>query len=240
MSTAILFDLDGTLIDNSMETFLPPYFSALTKKLAHLVAPEQLIAQLHASTRAMVTNADPTRTLADTFAADFFPRIGVPRETLMPLFDDFYAREYRDLRAYVNPIPAARQVVSRAFAARWPVVIATMPVFPLVAVQQRLVWGKLADFEYTLITAYENMRASKPNPAYYREIAEKIGHKPEDCIMVGNEVQNDILPAKRVGMKTFWVTNAAFMATDVPTDWRGTLAEFGALLERGELDAGKK
>lgn len=235
MPKAILFDLDGTLIDDSMETFLPPYFAALTKKLAHLVAPEKLIAQLNASTRAMVANTDPTRTLADTFTADFFPKIGLPRETLMPLFDDFYAHEYRDLRVFVNPIPEARVVVSRALAARGPVVIATMPVFPLVAVQQRLEWGKLSDFSYAFVTAYENMRASKPNPAYYREIAERIGCAPAECIMVGNEVQNDILPAKRVGMKTFWVTDAAFMATDVPTDWRGTLAEFGALLERGDL-----
>ena len=233
MPKAILFDLDGTLINDSMETFLPPYFAALTKKLAHLVAPEKLIAQLNASTHMMVANTDPTRTLADTFAADFFPKIGLPRETLMPLFDDFYAREYRELRAYVNPIPEARAVLRRAVESRIPIVIATMPVFPLVAVQQRLEWGKLADFSYALITAYENMRTSKPHLAYYREIAEKIGCAPEDCLMVGNEVQNDILPAKRVGMKTFWVTDAAFMATDVPADWRGTLADFGELLARG-------
>ena len=236
MPKAILFDLDGTLIDDSMETFLPPYFAALTQKLAHLVAPEKLIAQLNASTRAMVANADSTCTLADTFATDFFPKIGLPRETLMPLFDDFYAREYRDLRSYVNPIPEARTVVRRAFEARGPVVVATMPVFPLVAVQQRLEWGKLGDFSYALVTAYENMRTSKPHPAYYREIAEKIGCAPEDCLMVGNEVQNDILPAKRAGMKTFWVTDTAFMATDVPADWRGTLVEFGELLERGFED----
>lgn len=235
MPPAILFDLDGTLINNSMETFLPPYFAALTKKLAHLIAPERLIAQLHASTRAMVANTDPTRTLADVFADDFFPRIGLPRETVLPLFDDFYAREYRDLHIYVNPIPEARAIVQRACATRRPVVIATMPVFPRSAVEQRLEWGKLADLEYALITSYENMSASKPNPAYYREIAAKIGCAPEECVMVGNEAQNDILPAKRVGMKTFWVTDSAFMATDVPTDWRGTLAEFGALLERGEL-----
>jgi FMN phosphatase YigB (HAD superfamily) len=235
MPKAILFDLDGTLINDSMETFLPPYFAALTKKLAHLVAPDKLIAQLNASTRAMVANTDPTRTLADTFAADFFPKIGLPRETLMPLFDDFYAREYRELRAFVRPIPEAYAVVSHAVTARVPLVIATMPVFPLVAVQLRLEWGRLAEFPYALVTAYENMRTSKPNPAYYREIAEKIGCAPQDCVMVGNEVPNDILPAKRVGMKTFWVTDTAFMATDVPADWRGTLAEFGALLERGEI-----
>lgn len=240
MPKAILFDLDGTLISDSMDAFLPPYFSALTKKLAHLIAPEKLVAQLNVSTHAMVANTDPTRTLADTFAADFFPKIGLPRETLMPLLDDFYEREYRELRAFVNPIPEARAVVSRAVKSRVPIVIATMPVFPLIAVQQRLEWGKLADFPYKLITAYENMCASKPHAAYYREIAQKIECTPEDCIMVGNEVQNDILPAKRAGMKTFWVTDTAFMATDVPADWRGTLTEFGELLERGDLDPGTR
>ncbi|MCX7838408.1 MAG: HAD family hydrolase [Anaerolineae bacterium] len=236
MPKAILFDLDGTLIDNSMDTFLPPYFAALTKKLAHLISPDKLIAQLHASTRAMVANNDPARTLAEIFDADFFPSIGVPRETLMPLFEDFYAREYRELRVYVNAIPEARQVVARAFQSGARVVIATMPVFPLVAVRQRLEWGKLADFDYTLITAYENMSTSKPNPAYYREIAAKIGCAPGECVMVGNEVQNDILPAKRAGMKTFWLTNTAFMPTDVPADWRGTLTDLNELLERKELD----
>jgi len=236
MPKAILFDLDGTLIDDSMETFLPPYFAALTKKLAHLVPPDRLIEQLHASTRAMVANTDPTRTLAQVFDADFFACIGVPRETLMPLFEDFYAREYRDLQMYVNAIPEAREVVARAFESGARVVIATMPVFPLVAVRQRLEWGKLADFDYALITTYENMCTSKPNPAYYREIAAKIGCEPSECVMVGNEVQNDILPARRAGMKTFWLTDTAFMPTDVPADWRGTLADLKELLERKALD----
>jgi HAD superfamily hydrolase (TIGR01549 family) len=236
MPKAILFDLDGTLIDNSMDTFLPPYFAALTKKVAHLVPPDRLIEQLHASTRAMVANNDTTRTLAQVFEADFFPRLGVPRETLLPLFEDFYAREYRDLQMYVKALPLARAVVARAFQSGARVVIATMPVFPLVAVQERLAWGNLADFDYALITSYENMSTSKPNPAYYREIAAKIGCEPSECVMVGNEVQNDILPARRIGMKTFWLTDAAFTPTDVPTDWRGTLADLNELLERRGLD----
>ena len=84
-------------------------------------------------------------------------------------------------------------------------------------------------------TDYETMHASKPNPAYYREIAATIRCAPEDCVMVGNEVMNDIVPAKRAGMKTFWVTEVAEFPTDVPADWRGTLEDFGRLLERGEL-----
>ena len=77
------------------------------------------------------------------------------------------------------------------------------------------------------------MHASKPNPAYYREIAATIRCAPEDCVMVGNEIENDILPAKRAGMKTFFVTNAHNANLIAPADWIGTLADFSKLLENG-------
>src|SRR5574341_504719 len=236
MIKALLFDLDGTLIQNSMETFLPPYFSALTRKLAGVVPPSKFMAQLQASTRVMMANDDPTRTNAEVFAADFFPKIGLPREQLMPLLDDFYAQEFRDLRVFVKPMEEAREIVARAFELRYPVVIATAPVFPRTAIQQRLEWGNLGDFGYALITDYETMHASKPNPQYYREIAARVECAPDEWVMIGNDVEQDILPARRAGMKTFWITDAGDIPTDVPADWRGTLVDFGELLESGELE----
>ncbi len=235
MPKTLLFDLDGTLIENSMETFLPPYFEALTRKLDGLVPAERLIQQLQASTRVMVSNDDPARSNAQVFADDFFPKVGMPREQLMPLLDDFYAREYPALSVYTKPVAAAREVLADAFARRHPVVIATAPLFPIGALKQRLMWGDLADFPFALITDYETMHACKPNPAYYREIASRLDTPAANCLMIGNDVQMDILPARRAGMKTFWVTEAGGMATDVPADWRGTLAEFGELLHSGEF-----
>ncbi len=236
MPKPILFDLDGTLIENSMETFLPPYFSALTKKLAGVVVPERLVEQLRASTRLMVENNDPARTNAQVFADDFFPKIGVPRDKLMPLLEDFYTHEYCDLRVFTKPVEAAPEVLSRAVALHHPLVIATAPLFPLGALKQRLVWANLANIPYALITDYETMHACKPNPNYYHEIADRLQVKPEHCVMVGNDVQMDILPARRAGMKTFWITQAGGMPTDVPSDWRGTLSDFGDLLQSGQLD----
>ncbi|MBI5032333.1 MAG: HAD family hydrolase [Chloroflexi bacterium] len=233
MTHAILFDLDGTLIDDSMDVFLPPYFRALTKKVAHLVSPDKFIAQLTASTRAMVAKTDLSLTMEDAFAADFFPKLGVAREILMPLFDDFYAREYPQLRAVVKPIPEARMVVANAIAYGYQVIIATMPVFPGTAIRQRMEWAGIADLPYALVTDFETMHVSKPHSAYYREIATMIGCAPEDCVMVGNEVENDILPAKRAGMKTFFVTNAHNANVDAPADWRGTLIDLDKLLVRG-------
>ena len=234
MLKAILFDMDGTLIENSMETFLPPYFAALSKKMAHLVAPEKLIAQLRASTEVMMNNRDAARALADVFAADFYPQVGVPREQLEPVFEDFYAREYRDLRAFTRPVEGARAVIARAFDANLQVVIATGPFFPLTALQQRLEWGGLADFAYAFVTSYETMHACKPHAAYYREIAARLNVAPEECLMIGNDVQMDIVPARKAGMKTFWITNVGMFPTDVPCDWRGTLRDVGELLKKVE------
>jgi phosphoglycolate phosphatase-like HAD superfamily hydrolase len=152
MSKAILFDLDGTLVDDSMDTFLPPYFAALTKKMAGWVEPSRFIAQLQASTRAMVMSNDPTYPLEEIFAADFFPRLGAPRETFLPLIEDFYVSEYPHLRSLVNPVAGARDVVARAVQRGHPVVIATMPVFPRTAILQRMQWGHIADFPYALVT----------------------------------------------------------------------------------------
>lgn len=235
MPKTLLFDLDGTLIQNSMDTFLPPYFSALTKKLAGLVAADKLIAQLQTSTRLMMLNDDPRRTNAEVFAADFFPKIGVPREQLMPLFDDFYNHEYCDLQVFTQPVEGARELLTRALDRHHAVVIATAPLFPLGALKERLKWGNLADLPFALITDYETMHASKPNPAYYREICERLKCGAEECVMVGNEVEMDILPARRAGMKTFWITDSPEMPTDVPSDWRGALAGVGELLGTDEL-----
>lgn len=230
MPKSLLFDLDGTLIYNEMDIFLPPYFAALTKKLAGLVAAEKLIEQLQASTLVMMKNDNPAQTNAEVFAADFFPKVGVPREQLTPLLDDFYACEYRELRAFVQPIDLSHQIMERVFELHHLAVIATMPVFPRTAIEQRLEWGNLAHFPYTLITDYETMHASKPNPSYYREIAQRINVTPEDCIMVGNDIQMDIMPARRAGMKTFWITDAGAIPTDVPADWHGTLEDFSMML----------
>ncbi len=235
MPKTLLFDMDGTLIRNSMETFLPPYFGALTRKLAGLVDPQRLIAQLKASTQVMMLNADPARSNAEVFAADFFPKMDVPQARLMPLFDEFYEHEYQELRAFVTPVEGARQIVLRALELHHPVAIATAPLFPLSALRQRLEWGGLADLPYEFITDYESMHSSKPSAAYYREIAARLKRSPEECIMIGNEVQMDIVPARRAGMKTFWITEAAEFPTDVPADWRGTLADFGELLGSEEL-----
>ena len=56
-------------------------------------------------------------------------------------------------------------------------------------------------------TTYEDCHFCKPNPKYYQELLEKLNLKPEECIMVGNDFGEDIVPTKALGMKTFLLTD---------------------------------
>jgi FMN phosphatase YigB (HAD superfamily) len=241
MIKALLLDLDNTLLENHMETFIPAYLSALGRHMAGRFEPEVFIDHLMRATDAMVSDTHPGRTNKEAFDAVFFPAIGHSPQELEPMFEDFYAHQFPSLRSVTRPNPAARPLITWAFAQGLQVVIATNPLFPLTAVEQRLEWGgvPVSEFPYDLVTSYETMHATKPRLAYYREIAQRLGRPPGECLMAGDEWDMDIRPAIEVGMQTFWIAEAD---QDVPAGepsptGRGSLADLARWL-RGEGRSG--
>ena len=228
---AVLFDLDDTLLENNMDRFLKGYFGLLAPHVAHLVPPDKFMPALLAATRTMVEHTDPTITNQQAFIADFFPRVGRAAEEMMPVLDDFYATQFGKLRDLTRPKPEARAAVQAAFDAGCDVVIATNPLFPETAIRQRMEWADVADFPYRLVTSYEVMCSTKPHPRYYVKIAQHIGREPGECVMVGDDWENDIAPAMQVGLRAYWLNTTADAPADTPTA-RGTLAQFGAWLAR--------
>ncbi len=49
----------------------------------------------------------------------------------------------------------------------------------------------------------------KPDPAIYRLAAERLALPPRDIVMVGDNFERDVRPAKSIGMRTIWLTRAA-------------------------------
>ncbi len=239
MISALLFDLDGTLLDSDMEAFMPPYFRLLAAKLAPLVSPQTLLPALIASSQVMMRNTDKSKTNKEVFWADFLPRIGCRLDDLLPLLDEFYGHDFAALRRYTAPRPEARPLMEAVFAAGYTVAIATQPVFPEPAVYHRLQWAGIADFPYALVTTYENMHTTKPAPDYYLEVCERIGHRPSVCLMVGNDIEADIRPAAAAGLRTFWLAGQEQPPmAGLPADYAGTLTDVQRLVESGVLRAG--
>ena len=226
---AILFDLDGTLLDSHMETFLPHYMQKLAARVAHLLPAAEFIAYLLTATRAMVAN-DGRATNAEVFAATFYPLVGRSPAELEPIFADFYTTDYPQLQRLTQCKADARPAVQAAFDLGCDVVVATNPLFPETAIRQRLAWAGVADFPYRRITTFENSRFAKPNLRYFEEILAAIGCPATAALVVGDEAADMI--AGRLGCTTFLTpSNNTKLAGDIPTPThRGALADLTALL----------
>jgi len=226
----LLLDLDGTLIDIEMDKFIPAYFKLLSEFLKDYISPKILVSKLMKVSKT-VENNDGSKTNEDAFAEEFFPLEEHNREEMQPLFDEFYVKEFPKLKKYVKKKPEARKVIDKAFDKGYKVVIATTPLLPRTAVIQRLEWGGVADFPYSLITSYENSTATKPNLHYFQEILEKISVKnPKKSLMVGDDDKDMV--AKKIGIKTFFIENNNYkLANSTPEpDYRGNLEDLNRLI----------
>jgi FMN phosphatase YigB (HAD superfamily) len=206
MITTLLFDLDDTLLGNSMDAFLPGYFAQLAQhfELGETQA-RRLVSAVYCGTEAMAANRDPTRALLGVFYDAFYQAVGWEPAAYTPRFDEFYRARFPKLQPLTQTRPAARAVIEWAFKAGYQVVIATSPLFPMRAIQERLRWAGVADFPYALITAIETSHFTKPHPEYFAEALARVGARPPEALVVGNDWDADLKPAARLGLPHYWV-----------------------------------
>lgn len=209
--SALLIDLDDTLLDNDIERFLPAYLRLLGEHLAPRFPPEQMISALLRGTQAMLDNRDPQRTLHQAFADVFYPLLDTTEEFLRPDLDSFYRDRFPLLRSLTLPRPDAPALVQQALDASIDVVIATNPLFPPTAIEQRLAWAGVPaeTVPYGLITHFQNMHFTKPRPEYFAEILGLLGLSPAEAAMIGNDPQDDLEPARLLGLAVFHVGSSA-------------------------------
>lgn len=199
----VLFDLDGTLLPLDTENFLNDYLKTLSKKMANFIEPDRFVSKLLKSTEAMILNLEE-KTNEEVFSENFFKDCPENKANMLKQFEEFYLNEFKNLKIHSKPNPYALEIIDYLDAKGIETIIATNPVFPLIAIKERLNWVGIDGYEYKLITSYENMKYCKPNLHYYKQILMELNAKPEDCLMVGNDMQEDMV-ASKLGMKTFLV-----------------------------------
>ncbi len=203
---AVLFDLDGTLLPMDYDGFLKLYFGNLAKRLAKYgYDPDELIKNIWTGTKAMVMNDGSC--MNETKFWELFAEIyGVDVLQDKVLFEDYYREDFGKAKKACGFDPMAKETVALVKKLGMKTALATNPIFPMVATRQRMEWAGVSKEDFELCTTYENIGLSKPNPAYYAEIAKRLNVAPEDCLMVGNDVSEDMAAAK-IGMKVFLLTD---------------------------------
>lgn len=188
---AILFDLDGTLLPMQQDEFTTAYFDRLSKKFAPCgYEPKRLIEGVWQGTKAMVKN-NGKQTNEQVFWKEFAGLFGDKIYSDIDKFNEFYETDFDKLKNHCGYNEQAYQTIQTLKEKGFVLVLATNPVFPMTAQKKRLLWAGINPDDFTWITSYENSHYCKPNPQYYKEIAEKIGVKPGDCLMVGNDTTED-------------------------------------------------
>ncbi|MDO4500908.1 MAG: HAD family hydrolase [Erysipelotrichaceae bacterium] len=229
---AILFDMDGTLLPMNVDDFTKGYFKMLCKKMCPIadIDPELNVKGIWAGVKLMVLN-DGSRKNVEAFWEGYEKVTGVKREVVEDICERFYGEEFLEAKVFTDENPFAVKAVELAHQKADKVVLATNPLFPLVAQKSRMSFVGLKEEDFDLVTAYEEERYAKPNPKYYVSILDRIGYKAEECLMIGNDVDEDMLPAMSVGLDTYLITDNMITGKEEYTGKQGSFKDLVEYLE---------
>ena len=226
MPDTFLLDLDGTLLPMDMDKFVQIYFREMGAHFKDLIEPEQLTKSIWAATHTMVKNIE-YRSNCDVFMEKFGQLVEGDFNHYQQRFEEYYDRGFLKTRESVIDVPQIRNSVAVLKAKGYNLVLATNPLFPEKAIYHRIRWAGFHPEDFSYISTYEKNHFCKPQLQYYEEVLQEIGKKPDQCIMVGNDVQEDIV-AGGLGMETYLITDYMIHRTSEPiqSTYQGNYEEF--------------
>ena len=225
---AIMFDLDGTLLPLNQKEFVKEYFKLLAKDTSSYLSFESLYSSTFLGVEAMVKN-DGKLLNKEVFWKVFEKASAISSMVFEPICDNFYRNGFKKAKDLTHENPLAKKALDIAHQKADKVILATNPVFPLIAQETRLdfIGLKASDFDY--ITSYENVGFAKPNPKYYLDICKKINCNPEECLMIGNDEYEDMYASSVVGFDTYLVLGYEILSKDYP--YSGKKGDFKEMVE---------
>ncbi len=206
MIDTILFDLDGTLLSMDTELFIKHYFGLVAEALKDHMTLDEVLKYFWECTNIVIESTDGTTSNEDVFFEEFFKRVNIDKEVLVPILEDFYLNDFKQLKFLANSKPEMIEAIEILKDKNYKLVIATNPIFPEAAVLQRIEWADISVSDFDFTTTFENSYYTKPNPNYYSDILEVINKKPTQCLMVGNHTEEDMI-SKEAGLSTYLITD---------------------------------
>lgn len=224
----VIFDLDGTLLPMDQQEFMEIYMKLLAKKM-HTAGfePKKLVKSIWDGTNAMAAN-DGSITNERRFWNRFNEIYGSQAENSEQLFEEFYANEFHMAKSAARPTGTSKEIVELLRKKGYKMAVATNPLFPKIATRARLSWAGLKPEDFELVTTYENSSYCKPSLDYYQSVLDHLGKKPEECLMVGNDVQEDMCIGE-LGVDTFLINDSSIInpnGVDISIYKQGSLDDF--------------
>ncbi len=224
MKKLIMTDLDCTLLPMDQDEYIRTYVNVIAKLFYEHGFDGKEIAKATMQASYMMAKNDGSRTNEEAFEEAFKALVGERAQEAIELFNEVYKEPYDVIKAVTSVNEHAQEIVGLMREKAEFVVVATQPMFPLEAVKKRLSWTNLSADMFDDITVYDNCTFTKPNVGYYKEIMNKFGATPENTVMFGNDVNEDILPCRELSIETFLLTDGLINTKnhDISTLRRGS------------------
>ena len=211
---AVLFDLDGTLLDSA-----PDMLAVANRMRAERgrgpMPLEELRAHVSKGSRAMLGAAFPD------YDND-------RRDALVPEFLDLYERELGLHGAPfdgIEPMLAALEAAGRPWG-----IVTNKPEYLARKLIPLLGWERRC----AVLIGGDTLAVRKPDPLPLTTAAQQIGIDPADCVYVGDD-ERDILAARAAGMASVVALWGYRLAEDDPVAWQGdVLVEAPSALVRAD------
>jgi len=195
---AVLFDLDGTLLDSAPDMLATANLLRDVQGLAPM-ALAQIRPHVSKGSRAMLAAA--------------FPHLeGVEREKMVPLFLDIYLQQlgrHSVLFADIEAMLAALE----ADGAAWGIVT-NKPEYLAREILPQLGW----ETRCAVLIGGDTLAEKKPHPLPLLVAAERMGFAAGDCVYVGDD-ERDIQAARAAGMPSIAALWGYRQDHEDPAEW---------------------
>lgn len=223
MIKAVLLDMDNTILANPDHVFARKFKQLVESFFAELWGLANISEAMVDGMRVMCDTPHYDRTNGEILVDALQRSTQLDRADVLEGINTFYQQAYPQLRTCVSPIAGAVELITFLRDNSYAVVITTNPIYSESGVRQRLQWAGLPDEGYAFITHADNMHFAKSDPAYYAEIIARIGIEPDEAVIIGDGLDNDIRAAQVIGMHTYYV-GESIHHPDI--DHSGTLQDF--------------
>lgn len=232
MLNTILFDLDATLLPLDMDEFVQTYFHEMGIMFHDLIDGRLLTKYVMECTELMVKNTEDRRN-EEVFFTRFAELIDGDLAVYQARFDEFYDTRFLNVRSCTHQSESMIKAVKLLQAKGYDLVLATNPLFPMKANHHRINWAGFSPDDFSYISSFEMNTYCKPNLNYYREVLDAINRSPEECMMVGNDVLEDMVIGK-LGVTTYLIEDHMLNKhnVEIVADERGRYGDFLKYVEK--------
>jgi FMN phosphatase YigB (HAD superfamily) len=141
---------------------------------------------------------------SDVFYGTIKNMSGLGADKLLPHMEAFYSNQFKRVRACTRAERKIALVIDELKQKGYRLIIATNPLFPRIATDQRIAWAGLSPDDFEYVSYYDNSSWCKPSLGFYTEILEKLSLDASECYIIGNDVVED-MSAVALGFKGFLV-----------------------------------